>query len=262
MTPEAFRSLIPEYLSEQLTPDEKHSFEQQLLHDAALRVEVEELRDVWKGLAPLLADVPSAVLRARFYQKLNALNRDRSVPAGKRFLLRLAPLKQIAIGLFIFVLGLYVGQVHRTEQGHADELAQLRAQVQGLRETVALSLMERQSATSRLEGVAWTNRLDQPKDQILSALISALNHDSNVNVRLASLNALERFAANSQVERALVESLPRQDSPLVQISLIDLLVQSRNRAAGQELNQLTRNAEVNAAVRQRAHWGLQQLKLE
>jgi hypothetical protein len=133
--------------------------------------------------------------------------------------------------------------------------------VQSLRQTVALSLLDQQSATSRLEGISWSSRVERPEPDLVSALLTMVGHDPNTNVRLSALDALEKFAGDPTVRKALVDSLPRQDSPLVQIALIDALVHLRDRAAAGELRKLTGDAEANAAVRQRAQWGLERLSL-
>jgi hypothetical protein len=73
---------------------------------------------------------------------------------------------------------------------------------------------------------------------------------------------LEGFSQNSQVRQALIDSILRQDSPLVQIALIDSLVQIHNRAAEPALKTLATNTEVDPAVRQRAEWGLQKLSYQ
>jgi hypothetical protein len=262
MTPDEYRLSIPQYLAGQLPQAERHLFEEQLAASPELRVETEELRALWEGLALLPEEQPSPAMRARFYQKLNALDRPYGLPAVKRFGWNLGPLLQLALGLLIFAVGIYVGRLRFDDRKDAGEIAQMTAQVQNLREMVALSLLERQSATSRLEGVSWSSRVARPNEQLLSALLSALNRDSNVNVRLSSLDALERFAKNPEVSQALVDSIRRQDSPLVQIALIDSLVQIRNRAAATEFEKLTTDADVNPAVRQRARWGLQKLSYE
>jgi hypothetical protein len=81
-------------------------------------------------------------------------------------------------------------------------------------------------------------------------------------VRLSSLNALERFSNEATVRKALIESVAAQDSPLMQIALIDELVQLRENNAGRELRNLSANQAVNVSVRQRAQWGLTKLGFE
>ena len=263
MTSEEFHHMIPEYLSGRLTFAQRASFEAQLNQSPELRIEVEELRATWQGLGLLGEEQPSAALRARFYQRLNDLNNGRSRPIMGGYAWwkpGLAGLVwQSTIVLALFCLGMYVGRVSMSGHNSPEEAARLQSQVQSLQQTVALSLLDRQSATSRLEGISWSSRVARPDGDLLSALVSTLNHDPNTNVRLASLDALEKFSGEPTVRKALVNSLPVQDSPLVQIALIDALVQLRDHGAAGEFRKLTDDTEVNASVRQRAQWGLHRL---
>jgi HEAT repeat protein len=90
------------------------------------------------------------------------------------------------------------------------------------------------------------------------ALLYAVNHDSNVNVRLSAVDALQKFAT-PEVIRAMVDAIPVQDSPLVQIALLDMLVQLNAKSAAPRLTSLSHNAQVDEVVRQRAAWALQKL---
>lgn len=263
MTFEECRLLIPEYLSGQLSPAERAVFEAQLESSAELRIELEELRPVWDGLGALPEEQPSAALRARFYQRLSDVNNGRRQSFRGDFAWWRPGLsglvRQAAIAVLLFGLGMYAGRVNTESHKQSEEIAEMHSQVQSLRGMVALSLLDRQSATSRLEGVSWSSRVDQPDSELLSALLKALNHDPNVNVRLSSLDALEKFNREAVVRKALVDSIPLQESPLVQIALIDAVVHARENAALLELRKLMKDAEVNAAVRQRAQWGVQKL---
>jgi HEAT repeat protein len=107
--------------------------------------------------------------------------------------------------------------------------------------------------------MSWSNQVSRPDAEFLSTLMHTLNYDANVNVRLAAVDALSRFAGEPSVRDGLVKSLPKQDSPLVQISLIDLLVQLQERQSIDVLKRLTNDASQNQQVRQRAQWGLQKL---
>jgi hypothetical protein len=260
MTFEEIRLLIPQYLSGQLTPSEQDLFETRISQDAELRTETEELRALWNQLGLLSEERPSMAMRARFYQRLNALQRHGDFPAAKRVSSwRFGIWQQVAAALGIFLLGLLAGHVNIERH---DEMAQLRNQVQSLRETVALSLLDRQSAASRLEGVSWGRGIQQPDHELLSALITTLNRDPNTNVRLSALDALEKFNGNGNVRKALVDSLYVQNSPLVQIALIDALVHMRDPEAAQPLRKLSGDSAVNVAVRQRAQWGLEKLNFQ
>jgi hypothetical protein len=258
---EEIQAMIPQYLSGELTPAKKELFEQQLNANANLRLELEELRSVWQGLGLIDQDQPSAAMRARFYQKLNAVSKGESVGVSSKGGWRTWKIgvPQLAGALLVFALGVFAGRVHIDGSASGSEIAQLRGQVEGLRQTVALSKLDGDSATSRLEGISWSNQVQRPDSELVSALLATLNQDQNINVRLASLDALEKLAGDPNVRKALEKSIPLQQSPLVQIALIDALVHIRDNGAAGELRKLTSDEEVNASVRQRAQWGLQKL---
>ena len=101
--------------------------------------------------------------------------------------------------------------------------------------------------------------MQRPNNEVLTALLNTVKYDSNVNVRLAAVDALHQFADEPIVRQGLIEALRMQDSPLVQIALIDLMVEIRERRAIDVLKRLRREQELNDAVKQRAEWGLKQL---
>jgi hypothetical protein len=246
MTLDEFRLLIPEYLAGQLSGAEKVACEEFAKVNPEARLELAELRGVWDELGAIEEEQPSAALRAKFYQKLYALDKPK----------RTFNWMQIAAALAVFVLGAAAGRFKPDS-----EVRQMRGEMRSLHETVALSLLEQESATSRLQGVEWSSQVDRPDEELRTALVRTLNEDPNVNVRLASLDALEKFSDEPAVRKSLVASIGRQDSPLVQIALIDAVVHMHDRAAGMQLKQVTTDSAMNAAVRQRAQWGLQKLGL-
>jgi hypothetical protein len=266
MTSEEIRALIPQYLSGQLSPAEKNAFEAQLSSNSELRVEVEELRYLWQEMGSLPEEQPSTALRARFYQKLSAVGRDYGrVPQGgfawwKPGLQGLV--WQTTLAVAIFALGMFVGRGDIVSHASGQEVQRLGTEVQNLRQTVALSLLDRQSAASRLEGISWSSRVEHPDRDLVSALLTTLNDDPNINVRLSALDAVEKFDGDPAVRKVLVDSLPTQDSPLVQIALIDAIVHMHDNGATGTLQKLRGDADMNAAVRQRAQWGLEKLSYQ
>jgi hypothetical protein len=256
---EEIQALIPQYLAGQVTAAEKETLEEELSKNANLRLELEELRSVWQGLGLIDQEQPSAAMRARFYQRLNAAAKGQSEPSGRSWRGWKISIPQLAGALAFFALGLFLGRGNPTGAPSGPEIVQLRGQVEGLRQTVALSLLDHDSATSRLEGISWSSQVQRPDNELLTALLTTLNHDQNINVRLASLDALEKLAHDASVRKALEQSIPLQQSPLLQIALIDALVHIRDNGAAGELRKLTSDEEVNASVRQRAQWGLQKL---
>jgi HEAT repeat protein len=121
---------------------------------------------------------------------------------------------------------------------------------------VALSLMQQQSAGERLRGVNWAYRVESSDTEVLSALLDTVNNDPSVNVRESAVEALHRFGSSPVTRTAIVQSIRKQTSPLVQIALIDLLVDLKVSDAAPELNKLVSDDTIDSSVRDRAKWAL------
>jgi hypothetical protein len=164
-----------------------------------------------------------------------------------------------AAAIALLAGGVAIGRASAPAPKPDPSLAELRQELHDMRQMVTLTLLQEQSAAERLKGVTWTNQIDRPGGEVVAALVDTLRHDTNVNVRLASIDALKRFADRDDVRRATIEALTTQTSPLVQIALIDLMVERNERGAVGALQRLARDEMANDAVRQRATWGLQQI---
>ncbi len=245
----------------------EHDKLSRLLPDDVDRKEADGLDATWRMLGAIDAPAPdSDRMRARLDAVLDAVEQAappaarwfgrRDVSGGRYAVQGLAAAAVLLVGIGI---GRFVVPDTKRAADSSSEIAAMRGEMRELREMVSLSLMQQQSATDRLKGVTWTGQLDRPSSEVISALVDALMHDPNVNVRLATIDALERFAARDDVRRAAIQAVDRQMSPLVQIALIDFLVKTNERQSAPTLRRLVQDPQVNDAVRSRAAWGLQQL---
>ena len=139
-------------------------------------------------------------------------------------------------------------------------MAQMREEVNSMRQLVALSLMQQQSASERMKGVSWAYRVPSSDTEVLSALLDSVNHDPNVNVRLAAVDALHAFGSSPVTRTAIVQAIPKKTSSVVQISLIDLAVDLKIAEAPAELRQLAADGSVDSSVRDHAKWAIGKLQ--
>ena len=241
-----------------------------LLECASCREEWESLNQLWNSLGEIRQEEPSAAMRPRFYAMLERYQQDRPHSRiqsshhpgfGARFreLFALQPVFQLGLAAVLLLAGFFGGYFLKSSHNDHEELTRLREEVRETRQMVTISLLKQQSASDRLKGVSWSSQISKPDTKFLSTLIQTLNYDTSVDVRLAAVDALSRFAADPEVRSGLVKSLPKQDSPLVQISLIDLLVQLQERQAVDSLRRLANDNAQNQQVRKRAEWGLREL---
>jgi len=94
---------------------------------------------------------------------------------------------------------------------------------------------------------------------VIEVLVGTLNHDKNVNVRLAALYSLASFADNRVVRDSLVASLPRQTEPLIQVMLINLLAAKKDSRAIGPIKEIISNRNTLPAVKEAAEQSLKTL---
>jgi hypothetical protein len=266
-----FRQQLPECLAGRLAESARERLIEHLEGCSGCRGELAHLGIVWRGLEALKLEAePELAMKERFQATLAAF--EAGLEQGRLAAeARLAPSRQVpprwawqlAAGLGVLAIGLIAGRDLASRPSATPEIAQLQGQVQSLHQLVALSLMQQQqSPASRIEGVAYAYQMTQPDPQVEQALLYAAGHDSNVNVRLSAVDALDRYAADPNVRRALPATLAAQDSPLAQVALIDLVVKSKDRACASALRRLASRPEADEAVRQRAQWAIDELGIK
>jgi hypothetical protein len=255
---ERIREQIPECLAGRLDHAARERLVAHLETCPACRAELAELNAVWRGMGSLPDPEPDPGLRGRFIEVLEAYQAGRASGLGRA---AQPPhsrhIWQAALACALLVAGVFLGRY----VGVSPDVAQLKGQVENLRQLVTLSLLQEQSPSSRLQGVTYSYQMARPDAQVEQALLYAVNHDSNVNVRLSAVDALEKFAANPQIRRALADAVPVQDSPLVQIALMDLLVQLNDKEAAPALRKLAQDAQADNQVRQHAAWAIQRMEV-
>lgn len=125
----------------------------------------------------------------------------------------------------------------------------LRGEVAALKETMLLTLIEKETTTDRLRAVSYSYELDQSSRKVIEALLTTLNEDNNINVRLAAVEALQRYGSEDWVRTQLVKSISRQESPLVQMALAECMVALNEKTSVQELQKLINREETPEAVK-------------
>lgn len=229
------------------------------------RQEAERLSVTWRGVESVPCAPPDAArMQQRFLAELDAfqLGADQARAQLLQHTPRRSGLAAMAWPTAVaasLVLGVFLGRARPAPKTDNPELTALRHELHATQEMVSLALLNQSSAAERLRGVSWSERLNDPGADVVTALIDALAHDQNVNVRLAAIDALARWADRPDVRQGAVAALADRSSPMVQIALIDWLVQMKEPTSRDVLRALSDDQQVDAAVRGRAAWGLRQL---
>jgi anti-sigma factor RsiW len=270
MNCEQTAELLPDYLQGRLAREQASQVEQHCEHCATCAQDVA----MWKKLALLPPDQPSPDSGARFDAMLRAYSPASSDRISTNEIVRnsqrkatwsfdwlRSPLSAVAWSAALLIFGIFIGtRVKEATPAQPGEIAAMHAELTNMRQLVALSMLQEQSASERLQGVSWSGLEAHLDPQIQSALLHTLRYDGSVDVRLAALDALSRHASQPQVRKGIGDALQEQQSPLVQVALIDQLAEWRDPDATQRLRNFQQTPNLNPAVRQRAEWAISKLQ--
>lgn len=245
-----------------------------------------ECQREWAGLQQTLIALdqlptpePSPRLRSNFNRWLEEAQTELDAPspfalARSRLdsffaaLLPSRPVLQFALTVAVLIGGIAVGTrllprpepqtVVQTDPATQQELAALRTQMESMNRLVSTHLLA-QPASNRLQGVIAALNNGEANDHTLARLLNTLAFDPSVNVRLTALEALYAHVDLAPVRAGVLNALPRETSPLVQVAMIDFVIASRDEGAAATLDALTRNPATDAVVREAARRGLVRL---
>lgn len=121
------------------------------------------------------------------------------------------------------------------------------------REMLFASLNNMESASTRIAAAMKAYDMKNADKEIVDALLTTMNGDPNTNVRLAALEALAKFHREPYVKKQLTASLKKQNDPMVQVELIQVLTKMKQTSILNELEKLVKDANTNEAVKDRAY---------
>jgi len=174
------------------------------------------------------------------------------------FNLRFGLLPRLAVVLSLVVVGWFLGYqlTPRPERARIDLLA---SEVQEMKRTVMLAMLENSSAAERMKAVQYAQDVTEPDESVLDALARTVNDDPNVGVRLMAVNALAHYAAYPRAREALIQSIVWQKSPLVQLALADVMLALNEKRAVEPIRRLIASPMVDDSVRSKLETTVREL---
>ena len=160
---------------------------------------------------------------------------------------------KVAAAIALLAVGFFAGKWVLRQDAQDRELAQLKAEMEQTKELVLSSLQDKTSASTRLHGVNAAYEVQSADAEIIRVLVNTMNEDENVNVRLAAVQALAQFSDQPGVVNALVQALEVQKEALVQIALINLMVELKEKRALDKLERIIHDENTLEAVKDEAH---------
>ncbi len=255
MEKEQFEIQVMDYLAGVLSAKEREQFESFLKDNPEYAKQYKELVETWKIVRTASTPEPSSQMDEVFFKMLStAIEKEVAKPPKKSFAEVLSGLfkPQFAYGLLLLGIGLGIGYFMNSDSGTApNEILVADEETEAVRQKLVLTLLEQPSANQRLQGVSEANKFNDVDEIVVKALLQTLNNDSNVNVRLAAIESLTNYVNHSVVRQGLVQSIPNQESPLVQITLANLMVALQEKASIEPFRQLLKEKELDTTVQKK-----------
>ena len=251
-----FESDLAELLESNLANKAKH-IDRLKDHYNQHEDEITAIYATWKDLTVI--DVPAMrpQMDDAFYKFLDEQVSDegeqstRTVPIDKKKssgarLRWLSPMKLAVAATFI--LGMMAGQwLDFGSITPVDD--QSIAVVQEDNQVLFASLERTPSAMKRIQGINEVKYKDDPDLKIIDALNKVILNDPNVNVRLTAIETMVAFSHIPEARAYLIEAIPHQDSPIVQLELADVMIALEEKSSAEQWNQLLESDKIETETR-------------
>jgi len=155
---------------------------------------------------------------------------------------------QFAMLSLVFVIGFNVNQ-QPFEQTPEQGLAKLQQEVSSLNTMLALTLMDKSSASERLSGVAYSRSSDLNNPILQERLISLIQNDKSTSVRLAVIKRLNDLSSIEDYSDALFQIITNENSVLVQLAACRLILNKGSDVVQRQLKELLLNENINPELR-------------
>ena len=206
---------IMDYLNGNLSPPDEIYFFRILKEEGYDPDKLKDMETLNKNLEQIPIPEPSEQMHKNFY---NMLEEEKSRlskvnPLFESILLRieqlLAPefLSRVAYIFLLIFAGWTAGYWIIPNRQFEVRTGILMNEIKEMRETMTLTLLQQPKATERLKAVSFTSEIENPDIKVIMALLNTLDRDPNINVRLASLDALAEYADNPVVREGMIRSI-------------------------------------------------------
>ncbi|MDO6388754.1 HEAT repeat domain-containing protein [Pontibacter sp. BT731] len=260
MNSERYEELILDYLTGNLDEVQQQEFETLVATGAIPAAELEATQAAYQAFHTLPDPEPGPGLDAKFNQLL-ATEKQKVMPSGPAFSwgdlwqqlnIFLSPAK-FAYTLVIFFTGFLVAWLafspKQRQQQQDPDVKMLATELSQMKQVLFTTLIDQPLAVDRLQAVNISQEMTNADSRVIDALFNSLNNDPNVNVRLAAVEALKNHTSKPEVRAGLILSISKQDSPMVQIALADLMQALQEKEAVPQLKQLLQDESTNELVK-------------
>jgi hypothetical protein len=264
--------LLIDYIDLQLSPAARENVKQHLQSCPVCQHILEEYKQLFTAMETKKVEQPGPALKEKFdimlQSELNieATARIIKEDEGKKVIAmkKSSLFLRIAASVILVAAGVLIGSkmgqpVQQVNPASSAEMADLKNEVKEMKEALMFNQLNDESASERIKAVNYVEQMNNPDGKVINALLNTMNQDKNVNVRLAALYSVAKFAGAQAVRDSLVTSLPRQKEPIMQIVLINILTERKETKAVGAIKEILSDKKTLKPVKDIAEKGLKLL---
>ncbi|MDN5215610.1 HEAT repeat domain-containing protein [Fulvivirgaceae bacterium BMA12] len=259
-------TMLIDYIDGKLDRDQTVIISKKIEEDAEVAKEYHRLKEVMGIMQSRLVQQPDKSLEAGFMSMLEdeiieldhtLEDLEKSIHNKKSRIigLNISGPWQIAASVILVMIGAVIG-MYVIKSGHKEEISSLKKEIDATKAVVIRSLEDQSSASQRIMGVNAAFELSEADDEIIAVLVSTMNKDNNINVRLAAIEALYRFSNEPAVKDAFIKALTTEKEPVIQMTLINILVNLKENRAINNMQKIIDDVETIKSVKDEAQLGI------
>lgn len=258
-------NLMKKYRTGDIGPEDLQLLEKYISEGIISLEEIEDLHKIQEATANVEIPEPGDDIRSNFYHMLANEKRKVSVSGlldkvrSWMTVLWANPGYSLAYTFGIMMIGVAAGLLVSPAGRYQNELTSLNSEMHQMKQLIMLSMLNEQSATKRLKAVNMSTEFERTTTTVVNALLNTLNNDSNVNVRLAALEALVVYAHIPEVREGLILSINQQESPIVQVSLAEIMVRLQEKGSVEELEKLLERENIDSEIKEHLRVSIDQI---
>ena len=205
--------------------------------------------ELWNELGNFEPENPSPRLRQSFYRKLEQVGRP-ALLERLRGLFGFSGNAGWITAAACLLIGIGAGRFTGESAVDDARFAALEENVAVLNRSLILDRLENDTASKRLRGVIDAAYLVGEDAEITRALLLRAAEDRVPSVRTAAITALGPQLNSPGVGERIMQLLREAESPLVQLSLVDLVLRHGSQRQLSQLLELAENGTLNPDVAQ------------
>lgn len=219
---------------------------------------IQEQYALWSALAEIDVPEPSAGMDAGFYRALSSYRQvdtqpfilTRMVNYLDRKVMNWSSAARWSGVAALFMLGLLAGNLLFNVKGPSSIQNEIVSQSSSDEASPTFVGYNADANTAvRLKEIQKIRNQPSGNHKIYEALNHALLNDKNVNVRLSAIESLVHFADDPEVREYLIQAIPRQRSPLVQVALADAMILLHEKGARDAWEELLQSDDIQHDVK-------------